>query len=433
MTPHSRPSTLTGTPTAARRPARGRRRRTRPRRRRSRRSVLAGRSGTPAWTRSARRGAAGGRSGQRGPVLVHAPTTVAAPSGSYRRMRRDVGVQQPPGLLGDRGEHLLRRRRPWPPAWPPGAARPARRRTRAVPSGPGRWRSRCGQLGEPGQPGLGARGSGLALDHAHDAPQPAPDGDRRADRRADPRLAGDVRGLTGRPRRSRRSAPPAVSKTSVASSARRGASRVPTAKGTAAPLAHAPTATAVPSGSYRPIAVSRRQHPPGLRGDRGEHLLDGAARATSVATRRSAACSAAKPRSSTRAWAFAIAVAASSVNPASRASVSVGSGCSRVDTRTITPHRRPSTLTGAPTAARTPNSRATSAAAPETPTYSSRRAALARLEHQRDARCARQAHPVPTGTAAPVLPHAATTLAAPPGSYGSSTRGRRQAAARPPR
>jgi hypothetical protein len=51
-----------------------------------------------------------------------------------------------------------------------------------------------------------------------------------------------------------------------------------------------------------------------------------AARATSVATRRSAACSSANPRSSIRACALAIAVAASSVNPASRASVPAGSG-----------------------------------------------------------------------------------------------------------
>jgi hypothetical protein len=83
-----------------------------------------------------------------------------------------------------------------------------------------------------------------------------------------------------------------------------------------------------------------------------------AARATSVATRRSAACSSANPRNSTRAWAFAIAVAASSVNPASRSSVPAGSGSSRVCSTTITPHSRPSTLTGTLTDARNPNSRA---------------------------------------------------------------------------
>ena len=43
--------------------------------------------------------------------------------------------------------------------------------------------------------------------------------------------------------------------------------------------------------------------------------------------RRSAACSSANPRCSTRACALAIAVAASSVNPASRTSVPGGNGC----------------------------------------------------------------------------------------------------------
>ena len=78
--------------------------------------------------------------------------------------------------------------------------------------------------------------------------------------------------------------------------------------------------------------------------------------ATSVATRRNAACSAAKVRSSSRAWALAIAVAASSVKAASRAWVPAGSG-PRVDTTASTPHSRSSTLTGAPTVARMPDSR----------------------------------------------------------------------------
>jgi hypothetical protein len=65
-----------------------------------------------------------------------------------------------------------------------------------------------------------------------------------------------------------------------------------------------------------------------------------------------------------RASALAMAVAASSVNPASRASVPAGSGSAR-DPTIMTPHNRPSTLTGTPTTARTPNSRAASARGPE--------------------------------------------------------------------
>jgi hypothetical protein len=54
----------------------------------------------------------------------------------------------------------------------------------------------------------------------------------------------------------------------------------------------------------------------------------GAPRATSVATRRNAACSRASRASPARLSAFAIAIAASSVNEARRASVSSGSGVS---------------------------------------------------------------------------------------------------------
>jgi hypothetical protein len=54
--------------------------------------------------------------------------------------------------------------------------------------------------------------------------------------------------------------------------------------------------------------------------------------------------------------ALAIAVAANSVKAASRPSVPAGSGPSGDDT-IMTPHRRPSTLTGTPTAARVPLSR----------------------------------------------------------------------------
>ena len=133
-------------------------------------------------------------------------------------------------------------------------------------------------------------------------------------------------------------------------------------------LLQTPTTVAASSGSYRLMIVpSAESTRPTSAVTAANTSCGGAARATSVATRRSAACSSANPRSSTRACALAIAVAASSVKPASRASVSAGSGCSCADATAMTPHSRPSTLIGAPTAARKPNSRATSAAAPETP------------------------------------------------------------------
>jgi hypothetical protein len=50
--------------------------------------------------------------------------------------------------------------------------------------------------------------------------------------------------------------------------------------------------------------------------------------------------------SAARLSAFAIAVATSSVNEARRASVSAGSGCSRVMPAAIIPHSRPSTMIG---------------------------------------------------------------------------------------
>jgi hypothetical protein len=69
------------------------------------------------------------------------------------------------------------------------------------------------------------------------------------------------------------------------------------------------------------------------------------------------------------AWASALAraVATSSVKPASRASVSAGSGSSRLDSTIMTPHSRPSTLIAAPTPERKPQSVARSAAGPVVP------------------------------------------------------------------
>ncbi len=90
-----------------------------------------------------------------------------------------------------------------------------------------------------------------------------------------------------------------------------------------------------------------------------------APRATSVATRRSAACSSASRARAARLSVFAIAVATSSVKEARRVSVSGGSGCSRVEPAKIIPHRRPSTMTGVPTAERMPVSRTTALSGPE--------------------------------------------------------------------
>jgi hypothetical protein len=132
-------------------------------------------------------------------------------------------------------------------------------------------------------------------------------------------------------------------------------------------LVHAPRRTTVaslsPSYRLRNVNSTERSCPTSAV-TAANTLSGGAARATTVATRRSAACSSAWPRSSTRAWTLAIAVATSSVKPASRASVSAGSGSSRRDPTTITPHSRPSTLIGAPTPERRPAPSADAGAGP---------------------------------------------------------------------
>ena len=86
--------------------------------------------------------------------------------------------------------------------------------------------------------------------------------------------------------------------------------------------------------------------------------------ATSVATRRSAACSSASRATSARASAFAIAVAIRSVNWPMRDSVSAGSEVFSVLAATMAPHSRPSTTIGVPTAARTPAAARASAIGP---------------------------------------------------------------------
>jgi hypothetical protein len=76
--------------------------------------------------------------------------------------------------------------------------------------------------------------------------------------------------------------------------------------------------------------------------------------ATSVATRRRAACSFASPDRALRASAPAIAVAISSVNSSIRRSVSDGRGSLAVVAAISAPQRRPSTTIGAATLERIP-------------------------------------------------------------------------------
>src|SRR4029077_5528638 len=95
----------------------------------------------------------------------------------------------------------------------------------------------------------------------------------------------------------------------------------------------------------------------------------GAPAATSVATRRNAACSSASRVSASWASPLAIAVATNSVNSASRSSRSSRSGASGEDVE-ITPQTRPSTLIGAPATLLNPYSRAAAASEPGRSAYS---------------------------------------------------------------
>jgi hypothetical protein len=87
----------------------------------------------------------------------------------------------------------------------------------------------------------------------------------------------------------------------------------------------------VPSGSKRAMAATSTGTSRANSSVTAANTCSGVAPcATSVATRRSAACSSASRARTARLTAFAIAVATSSVNEASRASVSAGSCSSRV-------------------------------------------------------------------------------------------------------
>jgi hypothetical protein len=84
--------------------------------------------------------------------------------------------------------------------------------------------------------------------------------------------------------------------------------------------------------------------------------------ATSVATRRSAACSSASRASASRPSVFAITAASSSVNSARRAPVL--SGSRSVLDATTAPHTRPAIMIGTPTLDRMPLRRRASAMSP---------------------------------------------------------------------
>jgi hypothetical protein len=90
----------------------------------------------------------------------------------------------------------------------------------------------------------------------------------------------------------------------------------------------------------------------------------GASRATSVATRRSAACSFASRARASRDSAFEIAVEMSSVKSSSRCSVPAGSGSAPFAATEMWPQTLPSTTIGEPAAARIDESCMAAATAP---------------------------------------------------------------------
>jgi hypothetical protein len=83
-----------------------------------------------------------------------------------------------------------------------------------------------------------------------------------------------------------------------------------------------------------------------------------------VATRRSAACSAASARISSRALALEIAVATRSVNSCRRSSAPAGNGSPPLDVAIITPQVRPWTEIGTPMEERMPSPRTVAAMTP---------------------------------------------------------------------
>ena len=134
----------------------------------------------------------------------------------------------------------------------------------------------------------------------------------------------------------------------------------------------------------------------------------GAPHATSVATRRSAACSSASRVSPARLSAFEIAAASRSMNEARRASASGGGARLRLDPATITPQMRSSTMIGTPATEWIPLSRASTASGPEASARSSIRAGRPVCKTNMATFSPARGHRLPTGKCSPVLLQAAT-------------------------
>jgi hypothetical protein len=233
---------------------------------------------------------------------------------------------------------------------PAGSSVPAREKTASIPQ-----RSRLTTIG-PAQP------------------EPTP-----AARAASPTAPGNVEKSSTRAVR-------CVSKTCAVRLPGSGGVRAPTPRNRSAPKRSesyaAPMLTLAPSASKRStMAPGTFKTDATSRATVEKNASDAGSRATSVATRRRADCSSASPRarsseaaSSARLSVFAIAVARSSVNAASRSSVSGGQCLASVDVTFMTPQRRPCTVTGAPTAERYPSSSARAAQGPGASAKSSMRA-----------------------------------------------------------
>ena len=157
------------------------------------------------------------------------------------------------------------------------------------------------ELGEAGQPRLGVGGQRVRAcgRYGHHAPQPALDVNRHADGRAQAHHAGEVCGFTRggavvvdphRPPGCEHQRGHVVPAEAVlgTDTYRVGGSAAPRAQDCALAV------RLVPDHGGE-VSV---QHPPDLDGDRSEHLLRCRPSATSVATRRSAACSSPKPSTS---------------------------------------------------------------------------------------------------------------------------------------
>ena len=227
-----------------------------------------------------------------------------------------------------------------------------------------RVRDRGGhQLGETDQPLLGLRRerTGCRLDRDR-APQPTLDEDRAADLGPDSRLA-RTSGVASEVASSSNRAARPVARTPAAAAGGSGRQCVPRRSGPLQP--RPPIIVPVPSGSNRAITLNWAPVTVATSSATAANTTSGETpSATSVATRRRAACSSAIRRSSERASAFAIAVATSSVNLPICDSVSGGKGSSLFFEAAITPHSRPATTIGQPTDERMPSSRASLAIAP---------------------------------------------------------------------